>query len=46
MKKREMKSTLEAMKVVRVPKIENKELRNKFIRVHLKLLKEEKKFDL
>lgn len=45
MKKREMKATLEAMKVVRVPKIENKELRNKFIRVHLKLLKEEKKYE-
>lgn len=45
MKKREMKAALEAMKAVRVPKIENKQLRNRFIEVHLKLLGEEKKYE-
>ena len=45
MKKREIKQVLEALRVVKMPKIEDKGLRNKLIRVHLKLLSDFRKYD-
>jgi hypothetical protein len=46
MKKREMGDALIAMRSVKVQRLENKDLRAQFIRVHLKLLEEQKKYDI
>ncbi len=45
MKRREMGAALIAMRSVKVQRLENKDLRAQFIRVHLKLLEEQKKYD-
>ena len=45
MKKREIRQALDALKNIKMPKIEDKVLRNKLIRIHLKLLAEFKKYD-
>lgn len=45
MKKKEMNSALEALKTIKMPKIENKELRNLVIKDHLQLLGEKRKYE-
>ena len=45
MKKRELRKVLDALRVVKMTKIENKDLRNKIIGVHLQLLAQFKKYD-
>lgn len=46
MKKKEIKPALDAIKTIRMPLIENKELRNALINIHLFLLKEQKKLEM
>ena len=45
MKKKEIKAALDALKKVRMPKIEDKELRNALIKNHLFLLGQNKKYE-
>lgn len=45
MKKKEIPSALEALKKIKMPAIENKELRNGIITDHLKLVRENKKYE-
>ena len=45
MKKREIKPALEALKKIRMPKIEDKDVRNKLIKAHLFLLGQFRKFN-
>lgn len=46
MKKKEIKTALEALKTIKMPKIEDKELRNGIISDHFKLLGEQKKYEV
>jgi len=45
MKKREIKPALEGFKKVNMPKIEDKDFRNKLIAVHLQLLRDGRKYN-
>lgn len=45
MKKRELRLVLDAFKRIKMPKIEDKDLRNKMITCHLALIKELKKYE-
>lgn len=45
MKKKEIKPALDALKTIKMPKIEDKELRNSIISDHLALLKEQKAYE-
>ena len=44
-KKKEIRPALDALKTIRMGKIEDKDFRNKVITIHLKLLAEQKKFE-
>lgn len=45
MKKKDMKQVLDALKTIKLPKFEDKELRNAIIKDHFKLLGENKKYE-
>ena len=45
MKKREIKTALEALKKIHMTRIEDKSLRNHIITIHLALLKEQRKYE-
>ena len=45
MKKKEIRTALDALKTIRMPKIEDKALRNGIITDHLQLLREQRKYE-